>query len=128
MALPTFPNAQVNNTCVNIASGDGLTPKVINSLGLAVSAITGMYAANSDGIAHVLVVELYDESSLFASIGSVNLPAGQGYGGTIAIDLMALFVPGRFSGFELNPNFELTCRVEVAVVTGAVTLAAICTG
>lgn len=101
------------NLLVLPASGTG----AITLVGTDVNdrRIDTILVSNRDGIAHVINLSLL-VGAVVTQLGSVSVPAGQGYAGTPSIDLLAAVLPADQVGYPLVGGCQLHINMVVAVV------------
>ena len=76
--------------------------------------VDAVYCTNTDVIAHNVRLWL-NRGGVFGLLGSENVPAGAGTGGSPSIDLIATCLPASQTGLVLDNTCELDVSVEVAV-------------
>jgi hypothetical protein len=115
MSLATFDerNALSQSRLVLPADGTALVPLVtVNSQERRIDTIL---VANRDGIAHVINV-VTTVGAVVTNLGSVSVPAGQGYLGTPSLDILAAVLPATQVGLVLMPGQLVGVQLAVAVV------------
>lgn len=76
--------------------------------------IDAVLATNNDGIAHVIELRVNNGAST-TRIGSVSVPAGQGFAGTPSLDILAAILPATVVGIALDRFWTLDANCLVAV-------------
>ena len=71
--------------------------------------------ANRDTIPHVVNLQMTN-GAILTQLGSLSVPAGQGYAGTPALDLFASVLPVGQVGLVLSPATTLQVSMSVAIV------------
>lgn len=120
MGLSIFDEVITVSSMQSIVPADTTTKKTLQT---TVSGRGGrldnILLTNTDGIDHKVDFFWYD-GSLNHSIGSVDVPAGTGVGGLVAVDAIPLLVAAGQAGLFLNSSAVYHWSVEVTVVTGEV--------
>jgi hypothetical protein len=121
MSLQIYDEVTPIASPISFTSADTTVAKVVAGNTLGKYRVDALLVTNTDGIAHV--VDLYAHvGAVSYHIGSVSVPAGQGTGGTPALDLLAAAFPATQVGISLPAVTSLWASMEVSIVTGSVDL------
>lgn len=99
---------------------DGTGTKVLYTPNFVPLLMADVLLTNSDTIAHVVNVLFYD-GTVYRHLGSVNVPAGQGYAGTPPIYLGASILPPILQAWLLD-NQQALCFSLVVAMSAATVL------
>lgn len=114
MSIQTFDERTVLIQPVLMVPGDGTTTKVIVAANSSDRRIDALMVSNRDTIAHVLNLTSV-LGGVTTQLGSVSIPAGQGYAGTPSIDILAACFPATQVGVNLTPSATLNVSMVVAI-------------
>jgi len=115
MALGIFDERTVLVQQILMVPADGVATKVIVAANSSDRRIDALMVANRDGIAHVVNVTMVF-GGITVQLGSVSIPAGQGYAGTPSLDLLVQVLPATQVGINLPPTATLNVVLSVAIV------------
>lgn len=114
MSLQTFDERTVLNALVLMLPADGTATKIIAAVNSSDRRIDNVLISNRDTIAHVVTASVVAGGTTVI-LGSVSIPAGQGFAGTPSIDLLASIFPATFVGLNLAPSATLNVTLAVAI-------------
>jgi hypothetical protein len=114
MAIGTFDERTVLTQQVLMLPADGTATKVLAPVNSSDRRIDAITVTNRDTIAHVVTASIVVGATTVA-IGSVSIPAGQGFAGTPAIDLLAAILPATVVGVNLGPSATFNVTLAVAI-------------
>jgi hypothetical protein len=77
--------------------------------------LDSLQATNSDAIDHELGFQL-NASGYAVEMGTVNIPAGAGFGGVPPVDIMAAIAPTQIGGIIITKDWSFVVENLVAVV------------
>jgi len=115
VAIGLFDERTVLSQSVLMLPADGTATKVVAAVNSSDRRIDNLLCANRDGIAHVVNVSIV-AGGVTVQIGSVSIPAGQGYAGTPSLDILAAILPATQVGLNLVPGATLNVQLPVAIV------------
>ncbi len=115
MSLQTFDERTVLAQQVLMLPADGTATKIIVAANSSDRRVDAIVVSNRDGIAHVVNVNVV-LAGVTVQIGSVSIPANQGYLGTPGIDLLASILPATQVGINLSPAATINVVLAVAIV------------
>lgn len=114
MSVSEFDWVFPANAGQKIMPADALTTVVLGVNTAAPRLITHVLVANRDTIAHDMIL-VHTDGATVVDIGSHTIPAGQGYGGTPSLDLLALACPDLVNGLAITLTSKLSVRLAVAI-------------
>jgi hypothetical protein len=117
MGISVFDETIPWNTGTQVAAADTTTPKTIATATDRPLYVRQILATNSDAIPHVVEFLMFPNNGFAAELGAVTLPAGTGYAGAPAIDVLPLLV-GAGVGLVLATTEVVNAAMLVAI-TGA---------
>lgn len=115
MGLGIFDERTVYLAQVLMVPADGIATKIIVPANQSDRRVDAMMVANRDGIAHVVNLSMVS-GAVTVQLGSVSVPAGQGYAGTPSLDVLAAVLPATQVGINLIPGATLNVVLSVAIV------------
>jgi hypothetical protein len=113
--LNVFAETIPASTLLRIVNATGTTPVAVISPLLFPIRVDNVYVTNNDAIAHVVSV-LLNTGSGSGRVCSANVPAGAGFGGVVAVDVLAVGLPAGQTGIVVASASVLSVAVEVTVV------------
>jgi hypothetical protein len=115
MGTQVFDERTVLNQSRLVVPADGTGVLALVTATTTDRRIDTLLCANRDGIAHVVSL-VFTNGAVVTQLGSVSVPAGTGYAGTPAIDLLVACFPVSQAGLAIQPTQLLGIQLAVAVV------------
>jgi hypothetical protein len=114
MGLGIFDESRVYQAARIVLPADAVALVPLVAVGTVDRRIDNLLAVNRDTIAHTVNV-VTTIGGVLTVIGSVSVPAGQGYAGTKALDLLDGALPATQVGLNLISGNLLGVQLVVAV-------------
>lgn len=114
MGLSQFDETVPRVSQLVLNSGNGTTPATVWDWGTDVARVDAAFVSNNDVIPHVVDLIL-NNGSVATLLGSASVPAGAGYGGAPAVDVVAAVLVSALNGLPLGIGDFLQVGVEVAI-------------